>query len=159
MRLALRIVGVVAVVVALALAVVGWRGSYRVVPVSAKDGSTSSQDAALRRLCRSGKPRSDRTLLQPCVRVRGELLHIWRRYDSSKRLRDLHLLILAHYRLYVVKVHPPFRTRFALGRELTAVGALVVPHPSYLGIHEVDSFWLSPPGSASRSGEATSRRP
>jgi hypothetical protein len=132
------VVGAACVVAAVVLSS---RGSYeRVSPPQA--GAATSQ-TALWHVCLSREPRPDRTLLDRCVRVRGTLLHVWRQHDAEGALQDVHLLLAAHFHLYLVKVHPPVAARLSLGHEITAVGPLLRPHPEYLGIHEVEAFLLS----------------
>lgn len=122
-------------------AVLSARGSFERVRAPGRDATAST--AALWRVCLSREPRSDRTLLDRCVRVRGTLLHVWQKHDAQGMVQDVHLLLAAHFRLYVVKVLPPFPERLPLGHEVTAVGPLLHPHPEYFGIHEVEAFSLS----------------
>lgn len=117
------------------------RGSFERVVAPRRGAITSA--AALWRVCLSREPRPDRTLLDRCVRVQGTLLHVWQKHDAQGTLQDVHLLLAAHFRLYVVKVLPPFPANLPLGHEVTAVGPLLHPHPEYLGIHEVEAFSLS----------------
>lgn len=130
------------VLVVVVIIVVAWsRGSVAVIDVAARPASA---DVALtRRICLAGEPRRDRELLERCVRLRGELLWIRRERDDAGAVNDVHLLVAAHFHLYIVKVHPPFEQDLRRGRSLTAVGALVKPHPSRFGIEEVDAFYLS----------------
>lgn len=120
------------------------RGSF--VRVSAPDRNSTSSAAVLWRVCLSRQPRSDRTLLDRCVRVRGRLLHVWQNRDARGRLEEIHLLLVAHFHLYIVKALPPFPASLPLAHEVTAVGPLLRPHPEHFGIHEVEAFSLSVDG-------------
>jgi hypothetical protein len=138
-RLAWRIALATAALVIVACVLFTARGSRETIDLSAPGSRTAGPGA----VCLSRKPRRDRKLLERCVRVRGYLLHVWREYDRHRQLDDVHLLISSRFRLYVVKVYPPFPRRLRFARELTAVGPLVQPHPEHLGIHEVEAFSLS----------------
>jgi hypothetical protein len=72
--------------------------------------------------------------------VQGRLLHVWQKHDAPGQLEEVHLLVVAHFRLYLVKLLPPFPASLSLGDEVTAVGPLVRPHPEHVGIHEVEAF-------------------
>ena len=113
------------------------RGSYERISLSRVDGGISPAAA----VCLSRKPRADRRLLVRCVRVRGTLLHVRRGYDAeSTRLEEIHLLVSAHFHLYVVKLVAPFPKSLRLGHEVTAVGPLVETKPTHFGVHEVEAF-------------------
>jgi hypothetical protein len=138
MRLALRIALATAALLVVGGVIFTGLGSRQTIDLSARESRTAGPGA----VCLSRKPRRDRKLLERCVRIRGRLLHVWREYDRRKQLDDVHLLISSRFRLYVVKVYPPFPRRFRFGRALTAVGPLVQPHPEHLDIHEVEGFSL-----------------
>ncbi len=125
----------------LSAAVLSSRGSFQ--RVSAPGGDATTSAAVLWRTCLSRQPRQDRILVDRCVRVRGTLLHVWQKHDDEGTLQEVHLLLAAHFRLYVVKVLPPFPAKLSIGHEVTAVGPLLHPHPEHLGIHEVEAFSLS----------------
>jgi hypothetical protein len=141
MKWALRIFLVLCSACVLGAAVLSSRGSFERVSAPRREATASA--AALWRVCLSREPRPDRTLLDRCVRVRGTLLHVWQKHDAQGTLQDVHLLLAAHFHLYVVKVLPPFSANLSLGHEVTAVGPLLHPHPEYLGVHEVEAFSLS----------------
>ena len=136
---ALRIaIGLVALVTLLAVLTFS-RGSFERLSLSRLGGATSE-----RAVCLSRKPRPDRRLLERCVRVRGTLLYVRRKYDAeATRIEEIHLLIAAHFHLYVVKLLAPFPKSLDIGHEVTAVGPLVEPHPMHFGIHEVEAFSFS----------------
>jgi hypothetical protein len=136
---ALRIaLGLVALLTLLAV-VVFWRGSFERISLSPLAGTASE-----RAVCLSRKPRADRQLLERCVRVRGTLLYVRRKLDAeATHTEEIHLLIAAHFHLYVVKLLAPFPTSLRIGHEVTAVGPLVKPHPMHFGIHEVEAFSFS----------------
>ena len=140
MKWALRILAVRCVVGVVGAVVLSARGSFERVNAPRRELTSS---AALWRVCLSRPPRPDRTLLERCVRLRGTLLHVWRKDDAQGTPEDVHLLLVAHFHLYVVKVHPPFPTNLRLGHEVTAVGPLLRPQPEHLGIHEVEAFSLT----------------
>ena len=125
----------------LSAAVLSSRGSLQRVSAPGRDATTSAAD--LWRICLSRQPRRDRTLVDRCVRVRGTLLHIWQKHDDRGTLQEVHLLLAAQFRLYVVKVLPPFPAKLSIGHRVTAVGPLLDPHPEHFGIHEVEAFSLS----------------
>ena len=125
----------------LSAAVLSSRGSFQRVSAPGQDATISA--AALWRTCLSRQPRRDRTLVDRCVRVRGTLLHVWQKHDDEGTLQEVHLLLAAHFRLYVVKVLPPFPAKLSIGHQVTAVGPLLHPHPEHFGIHEVEAFSLS----------------
>ena len=141
MRWALRVLLVLCGAGVVAAAVFSSRGSFERVSAPRRDATTSAP--ALWRVCLSREPRPDRTLLDRCVRVRGTLLHVWQKHDARGAPSEVHLLLAAHFHLYVVKTAPPFPASLSLGDEVTAVGPLLRPHPEYLGIHEVEAFSLS----------------
>jgi hypothetical protein len=136
---ALWIAGGLFVLVGLAVVVAFSRGSYGRIALGS-DGRASSPAAAA---CLSRQPRADRRLLERCVRVRGILLYVRRRHDGEGRVDEIHLLVSAHFHLYVVKLIPPFSQHLALGHEVVAVGPLLETHPSRFGIHEVEAFSFS----------------
>ena len=122
---------------ALLLVVLFSRGSYERISLSRVDGAIPSAGT----VCLSRKPRLDRRMLERCVRIRGTLLYVRRTYDAeAKRIHEIHLLVSAHFHLYVVKLIPPFPKHLHLGHEVTAVGPLLVPQPMHFGIHEVEAF-------------------
>ena len=139
MRLALRVgLAVLVILAALGLAVSS-RGSYERISLAP---STQSQtaDAPARAACRSETPRRDRRLIERCVRVHGILLWVRRGYDAGGRLDEIHLLVSAHFHLYVVKLHAPFPARLQRGHSVTAAGPLLETEPTRFGIHEVEAF-------------------
>jgi len=74
--------------------------------------------------CWRATPRHDRDLLARCARVEGRL--VWARKDASGGLsRELHLAVLAHYRLYVLKLEGPHERLPRLGSTVGAIGPLV----------------------------------
>src|SRR5579862_965296 len=138
---ALLALGVVCVVCLAGAIAVSSRGSFERVAPPVRDALNSS--STLWHVCLSREPRKDRTLINRCVRVRGTLLHVWRKHDAQGALSEVHLLLAAHFHLYVVKVLPPFPSRLGVGHQVTVVGPLVHPHPEYLNIHEVEAFSLT----------------
>jgi hypothetical protein len=113
------------------------RGSFERISLSRVNGRISP--AAV--VCLSRTPRDDRRLLERCVRVRGTLLHVSRGYDAERtRLEEIHLLVSAHFHLYVVKLVAPFPTSLRLGHEVTVIGPLVETRPTHFGVHEVEAF-------------------
>ena len=136
MRTALRIgLGILVVLVVLVLAAFS-RGSYERIAVGGGSGSGSATAAT----CLSQKPRRDRRLIARCVRVHGILLYVRRAYDGEKRVSEIHLLVSAHFHLYVVKLHMPFPAHLRIGHGVTAVGPLLETSPARFGIHEVEAF-------------------
>jgi hypothetical protein len=125
------------------------RGSFEVVVMSGPP--SSSELARTRLICLSRAPRHDRKLLERCTRLRGRIVWI-RHVQEPDGGADVHFLVLAHFHLYIVKVHPPYPRDLSRGRPVTAIGPLVEPHPSRLGIDEVEAFYLSrEPLSAARA--------
>jgi hypothetical protein len=135
LKTGMRIAGAVVVLVLLGILILVWRGDRGAI---GPDGP-----ASLRTICLAQEPRSDRVLLERCFRVRGTLLHVWRDRDPSGQVGDMHLLVVARLRLYVVKVYPPYPADLLVGHEVIVVGPLVRPHPEHLGIHEIEGFSLS----------------
>jgi hypothetical protein len=128
--------GVVALLV-LFVVVLFARGSFERISLSRVNGRISPEAA----VCLSRKPRNDRRLLERCVRVRGTLLHVRRAYDAERtRVKEIHLLVSAHFHLYVVKLVAPFPKSLRLGHDVRAVGPLVETQPTHFGIHEVEAF-------------------
>jgi hypothetical protein len=138
-RRVIRIASVVVGALVVAVLALAARGARERVDLAAGP-------AVLRATCLSAEPRSDRVLLDRCYRIRGTLLHVWREHDASGRVVDLHLLVLARFELFVVKVYPPFPAHPRVGGQVEAVGPLVRPHPEHLGIHEVEGFSVSGAG-------------
>ena len=137
MRTALRIgLGVVVVLVVLALVIFS-RGSYERIAVGA---GSSGNDSAAAATCLSHPPRRDRRVIARCVRVHGILLYVRRGYDAESRVDEIHLLVSAHFHLYVVKLHMPFPAHLRVGHGLTAIGPLLETSPPRFGIHEVEAF-------------------
>jgi hypothetical protein len=135
----LRITAGLVVLVALVVVLVSSRGSFERIPVGGAGGATSPDGA----VCLSEKPRADRRLLERCVHVRGTLLWVRRGYSDDGRLIEIHLLVSAHFHLYVVKLIPPLAAHLHLGHEVTAVGPLLETEPSHFGINEVEAFSFS----------------
>jgi hypothetical protein len=136
---ALRITAGLIVLLALVVVLVSSRGSYERIPVSGANGATSPDGA----VCLSEKPRADRHLLVRCVHVRGTLLWVRRGYSDDGRLIEIHLLVSAHFQLYVVKLVPPLPAHLRLGNQVNAVGPLLETEPSHFGINEVEAFSFS----------------
>ena len=86
------------------------------------------------------RPRRDRRVIARCVRVHGILLYVRRGYDAESRVDEIHLLVSAHFHLYVVKLHMPFPAHLRVGHGLTAIGPLLETSPPRFGIHEVEAF-------------------
>ena len=133
--MALRIGLGVAVVLALLVLAISSRGSYERIAIAPAGSGSASATA-----CLSQVPRRDRRLIARCVRVRGILLWVRRGYDLHGELDEIHLLVSAHFHLYVVKLHAPFPQRLRVGHQVTAIGPLLETQPSRLGIHEVEAF-------------------
>jgi hypothetical protein len=133
-----------ALIVVLALLVLGAvvalaafsRGRYDHIAL----GDRASASTRLASICRSRPPRPDRRLLVRCVRVSGTLLDVRRGYDDASRLDEIHLLVAAHFHLFVVKLLPPFPQHLRFGADITAVGPLLETKPSRFGIDEVEAF-------------------
>ena len=140
MRLAVRILIGGAVLVALGMVVIGARGSFQQIAVDGRDGTASPA----RTVCMSMEPRPDRRLIARCVRVRGTILWVRRRYGGERHhITEIHLLVAAYFHLYVVKLHEPFPRHLRLGHGFTAVRPLLETNPSRFGIHEVEAFSFS----------------
>ena len=113
------------------------RGSYERISLSREHGALTPAGAT----CLARKPRDDRRLLERCVRIRGTLLYVRRTYDAeARRIHEIHLLVSAHFHLYVVKLLAPYPKHLHLGHEVTSVGPLLETQPSRFGIHEVEAF-------------------
>jgi hypothetical protein len=122
---------------ALVVVVLSARGSFERISLTPVNGRIAPAAA----VCLSRMPRTDRRLLERCVRVRGTLLHVRRGYDAERtRVEEIHLLVSAHFHLYVVKLLAPFPKSLRLGHEVTAVGPLLETQPTHFGIHEVEAF-------------------
>jgi hypothetical protein len=132
-RVALLVAGGLLATILVAGVILASRGSYRAI-------DPPSAPPATRERCLSREPRRDRTLLERCARVEGMLLHVWRKTDDEGQPVEVHVLVLSHFRLFVVKFYPPLPERLRLGRSLWALGPLVVPRPEHLGIHELEAF-------------------
>jgi hypothetical protein len=134
---ALRIAAGLIAVTAMFGLVLFSRGSYQRISLNPVDGAITPAGA----ICLSRKPRNDRRLVERCVRVRGTLLYVRRTYDAeAKRLHEIHLLVSAHFHLYVIKLRAPFPKHLHLGHEVTSVGPLLETQPSRFGIHEIEAF-------------------
>jgi hypothetical protein len=127
MRRALKIAGVVLVVLLAAALVVAAQGSRETY-----DGPRAGAPAWAKP-CFAREPRADRTLLHRCARVRGRVLRVGRSYTN-----ELHLGVVAHWRILVVKLDddadPP-----SVGSMATFVGPLV---RTRFHLSEVQAFWF-----------------
>ena len=125
MRRALKIAGLVALVLVLVAVVLGAQGSRRTY-----DGSRADAPAwALP--CFTRPPRHDRPLVHRCARVRGRVFHVGRSYTG-----ELHLGLVAHWQVLVVKL-PSHAHRPTVGSTITVVGPLVRVR---YGFNEVEAF-------------------
>ena len=133
-----RIALAVAVVVAATLtsaAAVASQGSLEIYggqPTRSLEASQPSWVTA----CLDRPPRN-RPLIARCARLRGRVVYVQREHTSSGALVDVHLAVLSHFHLVVVKLAPDrFRTP-GVGDTVTAVGPLArVAH----GLRELEAF-------------------
>jgi hypothetical protein len=125
MRRALKIGGVLALILAAAVLVLAAPGSKKTY-----DGDRAGAPAWARP-CFTRPPRHDRQLAHRCARVRGRVLRASRSYTG-----ELHLGVVARWRVLVVKL-PDSARKPSVGSMITVVGPLVrVRH----GFEEVQAF-------------------
>ena len=125
MHRALKIVAVVALLLAIAAAALAAPGSRKTYDGARADAPAWAQP------CYTREPRHDRRLLHRCARVRGRVLHVGRSSTG-----ELHLGLVARWRVLVVKL-PDDADPPSVGSMITVVGPLVrVRH----GFSEVEAF-------------------